>query len=201
MLIPSRLSCTHFSPHHRACMFMAMPTDVVHDLSNMHEPSPLMPPEMLQRKRQQAEAAEAEAKAVAEAAAEARIKRAVEKAVTMRGLEREHKHEPVHKQAESEKQAVRSPDSHDTEMSEIAAYWRDADMQIVVLLEGIEPLSSDTIQARYWYAAAADVAWNRDFRPCVYKAGDVADKPGAVELVVDCEHFHELTGGGGAGQA
>jgi hypothetical protein len=80
-------------------------------------------------------------------------------------------------------------------------------LQILVLVEGIEPLTSCTLQARHWYTCSDDVEWNCEFRPCVTKK-PVAPSSSSwgwwnspeeaallncnSEFVVDCARFHEV---------
>jgi hypothetical protein len=81
-------------------------------------------------------------------------------------------------------------------------------LQILVLVEGIEPLTSCTLQCRHWYICSEDVDWNCDFRPCVSKK-QVQQAANSSwwwsspedtallrnhnrEFVVDCEQFHEV---------
>ena len=60
---------------------------------------------------------------------------------------------------------------------------RKKDFEIVVLVEGIESITSSKLQARYSYAAS-DIVTNRMFKPCVS-----IGKEG--EAVIDFSKFHE----------
>lgn len=60
---------------------------------------------------------------------------------------------------------------------------KNKDFEIVVLVEGIEPVTSSKLQARYSYAAE-DIIANRAFKPCVS-----IGKEG--EAVIDFCKFHE----------
>lgn len=60
---------------------------------------------------------------------------------------------------------------------------RKKDLEIVVLVEGIESVTSNKLQARYSYAAD-DILVNRTFKPCVSIGED-------GEAVIDFSKFHE----------
>lgn len=60
---------------------------------------------------------------------------------------------------------------------------RKKDFEIVVLVEGIESVTSSKLQARYSYAAS-DIIANRAFMPCVSIGKD-------GEAVIDFCKFHE----------
>ena len=60
---------------------------------------------------------------------------------------------------------------------------RRKDLEIVVLVEGTESVTSSTLQARFSYAAG-DIVVNRMFAPCV-TVGENG------EAVIDFEKFHQ----------
>merc|ERR1712032_227908 len=63
---------------------------------------------------------------------------------------------------------------------------QQAHIEVLVLVEGIEPTTSSTIQARHSYLFPEDVAWNKEFVDCL-RPGTL-DRPCAVDL----SFFHEL---------
>lgn len=58
------------------------------------------------------------------------------------------------------------------------------DLEIVVLIEGTESVTSNSLQARYSYTAS-DIEYNMTFAPCVY----ISDKKQAV---IDFNRFQDL---------
>ena len=65
------------------------------------------------------------------------------------------------------KKFIRSPDEED----KMRRYWREHKVEIVVLVEGIDPPTSCTMQARHSYTVD-DIAWHHEFEPCVYETPD-----------------------------
>jgi potassium inwardly-rectifying channel subfamily J len=63
---------------------------------------------------------------------------------------------------------------------------QQAHIEVLVLVEGIEPTTSSTIQARHSYLFPEDVAWNMKYVDCLRPG--TADRPCAVDL----SFFHEL---------
>ena len=53
----------------------------------------------------------------------------------------------------------------------IRRYWREHKVEIVVVVEGIDPPTSCTMQARHSYTVD-DIAWHHEFEPCVYETDD-----------------------------
>ena len=47
------------------------------------------------------------------------------------------------------------------------ALWQEEEVEVVVLVEGTDPLTSNALQAKFSYKLPQDVAWNRAFAPCV----------------------------------
>ena len=58
------------------------------------------------------------------------------------------------------------------------------DLEVVVMSEGTESVTSNSLQARYGYTAS-DIEFNRTFRPCV----SISEKK---EAVIDFNRFQEL---------
>ena len=56
-------------------------------------------------------------------------------------------------------------------------------MEIVVLIEGIEPITSNTIQSRHSYTVE-DMVWDKMPAPCVEEGAD-------GRCVVDFSKFHD----------
>ena len=73
---------------------------------------------------------------------------------------------------------------------DIKIFNQSCGVEIIVLLEGIDAVTSDTIQARYSYTYD-DIVWDRSFAPIVSE-----DDKGVIE--VDYTRFHDtvpLSGG------
>lgn len=64
---------------------------------------------------------------------------------------------------------------------DVETFMRTTQLEIVAIVEGIEPATSDTIQARHSYTAD-DITWDHTFEPCV-----VRSESGCV---VDYSKFH-----------
>lgn len=62
----------------------------------------------------------------------------------------------------------------------IRGFWEDRQMEVIVLVEGIDAVTSDTCQARHSYTVR-DVFWQHEFVPCVNK-----------HAAVDFERFHDM---------
>ena len=65
----------------------------------------------------------------------------------------------------------------------IMDHIRKNDLEVIVLIEGTESVTSSKLQARFSYAVT-DIEVNRTFGPCV-----TAGKDG--EAVIDFEKFHK----------
>jgi len=70
--------------------------------------------------------------------------------------------------------------------SEIDAFLRERFVEIVVMVEGIEPTSSSTLQARHSYLFPDDVVWDMDFADCLQLGNQ--GRPCGVDLGL----FHRL---------
>ncbi len=80
-----------------------------------------------------------------------------------------------------------SPESNETpELTEgiIRNHIEVNDLEVVVLIEGTESITGNSLQARYSYAAS-DIEYNMTFAPCVY----ISDKKQAV---IDFNRFQDL---------
>jgi potassium inwardly-rectifying channel subfamily J len=90
---------------------------------------------------------------------------------------------------------------------DIALFWRDRDVEVVVLLEGTDELTGAAIQAKHSYSAD-DFAWNETFVPCVrpfVQTGDTEirrrlrrrwgrnNASNSPVCLVDFSIFHETT--------
>lgn len=64
------------------------------------------------------------------------------------------------------------------------AYLLENRVEVVVLVEGIDALTSDTLQARHSYTVN-DMAWNYRFEPCVSSGED--------GIVIDFSRFHDVS--------
>eukprot|EP00931_Biecheleriopsis_adriatica_P045894 TRINITY_DN26302_c0_g1_i1.p1 TRINITY_DN26302_c0_g1~~TRINITY_DN26302_c0_g1_i1.p1 ORF type:complete len:621 (-),score=81.84 TRINITY_DN26302_c0_g1_i1:72-1934(-) len=82
----------------------------------------------------------------------------------------------------------------DPSLEELSTYLKKHFKEVVVLVEGIEPTTSSTLQARQSYivghpeCATSDTCWNMDFVDCVMMPED--DK--SEGLGVDLGRFHEM---------
>jgi hypothetical protein len=73
---------------------------------------------------------------------------------------------------------------YDLPMHHIRNHWMKHDIEIVVLVEGVDASTSHLIQARHSYTID-DVEFDKDFAPCVFPR----NKGG---LLVDFTKFHDL---------
>lgn len=71
------------------------------------------------------------------------------------------------------------------DLQAVTEYLAQAHIEIICLVEGIEPATSGTLQAQCSYMME-DIAFNASFQPCVSRSHD-----GACQ--VDLDAFHELT--------
>ena len=71
-----------------------------------------------------------------------------------------------------------------TSRSKLKSWLEEKSMEILVILEGIDPLTSATLQARHSYTAN-DIVFDAWFAPCVH-----SDESG--ECVIDFAKFHDL---------
>ena len=65
----------------------------------------------------------------------------------------------------------------------IEAFMRSSQLEVVVLVEGIEPATSDTIQARHSYTVD-EIVWDHTFLPCLTRTSS--------GCTVDYSRFHKL---------
>ena len=70
---------------------------------------------------------------------------------------------------------------------------KDREAELVVLVEGIDVMTSATLQARHSYRWD-DIAWNHTFKPCVSRKVKIVE--GGEErsdgCVIDFSLFHDL---------
>lgn len=81
--------------------------------------------------------------------------------------------------------AVAGPSRQD-----LAEFLSERYVEVLVLIEGIEPTTSCTLQARHSYVVPDDVAWDMEFTDCCLMGS--SDHPCAVDLSL----FHELVPSG-----
>lgn len=70
------------------------------------------------------------------------------------------------------------------ERAALEAWWGEAEVEVVVLVEGTDPLTSNSLQAKFSYKLPLDLAWNSAFAPCV----GARHRDGGC--VVDLTRFH-----------
>jgi hypothetical protein len=68
----------------------------------------------------------------------------------------------------------------------VSAFMADRQMEIIAIVEGVDPTTGGTVQARHSFLALDEVEWNRTFRNCIYS--DPADGCATVDFC----RFHEL---------
>lgn len=89
-------------------------------------------------------------------------------------------------------QELKKLSHEDPTREEIEAHLQSQYLEVVVLVEGVEPSTSSTVQARYSYVvggprASHDVVWDMDFVDCCIQ------RPGKGEsLALDVGRFHLL---------
>lgn len=85
------------------------------------------------------------------------------------------------------KHPIRSEEKEDDDDSfsrdAIEAFMRSSQLEVVVLVEGIEPATSDTIQARHSYTVD-EIVWDHTFLPCLTRTSSGCS--------VDYSRFHKL---------
>ncbi|TYZ67809.1 hypothetical protein PybrP1_005619 [[Pythium] brassicae (nom. inval.)] len=79
---------------------------------------------------------------------------------------------------------MNDPASHEAAVADIKDFWKDSQVEVVVLVEGIDAVTSSTIQVRHSYKAE-EILFDRRFENCV----DVDPVTGGA--VVDFRRFHE----------
>ena len=70
------------------------------------------------------------------------------------------------------------------ERAALEAFWGEEEAEVVVLVEGTDPLTSNSLQAKFSYKLPLDLAWNSAFAPCV----GARHRDGGC--VVDLTRFH-----------
>jgi hypothetical protein len=83
-----------------------------------------------------------------------------------------------------------SPDgdeaAEERERAMLSAWIKECRTEVIVLVEGVDPITSCSLQARHSYSVdAGDVVWQADFRPCVSRTREGRCR-------VDFARFHEL---------
>jgi len=74
---------------------------------------------------------------------------------------------------------------YEQEEAMIRKYWLEAKVEVAAVIEGVDPVTSDAVQARHSYCAS-DIKWHHNFVPCAVEASD-----GSATL--DFTHFHDTT--------
>jgi len=69
---------------------------------------------------------------------------------------------------------------------EVEAYLNEHHVEVVAVVEGIEPTSGSTLQARHSYVIPDDVVWDAEFADCILQA--TSRRP----CTVDIGRFHEI---------
>lgn len=70
--------------------------------------------------------------------------------------------------------------------AEVEHFLKGKYMEVVCLVEGIEPTTSSTLQARHSYLFSTEVAWDMDFVDCTLPG--TAKRP----CTVDLGRFHQM---------
>ncbi|GMI01777.1 hypothetical protein TrST_g10413 [Triparma strigata] len=78
-----------------------------------------------------------------------------------------------------------------SEQREIKAFLKDRDAELVVLVEGIDVMTSATLQARHSYRWD-DIVWHHTFAPCVERRMDEENPKRSNGCVIDFSKFHDL---------
>lgn len=84
------------------------------------------------------------------------------------------------------RQGASAEDLSSPTRAEVEHFLKGRYMEVICLVEGIEPTTSSTLQARHSYLFPTDVAWDMDFVDCIL-AG-TAKRP----CTVDLGRFHQL---------
>jgi hypothetical protein len=75
------------------------------------------------------------------------------------------------------------PASAEKEEATILRFWRESEMEVLCIIEGIDSVSSDTTQARHSYTAA-DIEFGHTFVPCTKRGA-------SGECIVEFDLFHD----------
>jgi len=81
---------------------------------------------------------------------------------------------------------VTNEDDHHRQVEAIKEHLQEKQVEVVVLLEGTDPLTSSSIQARYSYTYE-DIVFDRVFAPCTFSRSGSGGG-----CVVDFSRFHSL---------
>jgi Inward rectifier potassium channel C-terminal domain len=81
--------------------------------------------------------------------------------------------------ARGEVRAIPPPDLFGADVENVRAYWLDRDLELIVIVEGMDELTGASVEARHSYTVD-NVAWNRTFVPCTDETA-----------TVDFGRFHE----------
>jgi hypothetical protein len=68
---------------------------------------------------------------------------------------------------------------------ELQRFWDGCRLEVLCLVEGIDPMTSATIQARHSYTRL-DMAFHHDFAPCVSEDSTTG------RCLIDFHRFHDL---------
>eukprot|EP00518_Triparma_eleuthera_P000554 CAMPEP_0182458764 /NCGR_PEP_ID=MMETSP1319-20130603/4029_1 /TAXON_ID=172717 /ORGANISM="Bolidomonas pacifica, Strain RCC208" /LENGTH=648 /DNA_ID=CAMNT_0024657511 /DNA_START=124 /DNA_END=2067 /DNA_ORIENTATION=- len=78
-----------------------------------------------------------------------------------------------------------------SEQREIKAFLKDREAELVVLVEGIDVMTSATLQARHSYRWD-DIVWHHTFAPCVTRKEREGNPRMSDGCVIDFSKFHDL---------
>eukprot|EP00053_Salpingoeca_punica_P012981 m.116686 g.116686 ORF g.116686 m.116686 type:complete len:227 (-) comp16081_c2_seq6:1935-2615(-) len=75
---------------------------------------------------------------------------------------------------------------YDIAADRLRQFWQECSLEIVVIIEGLDPTTSNTVQKRHSFAGN-DIVFDHKFAPCVFEDPD----PDGYCLV-DMRNFHDL---------
>jgi len=99
---------------------------------------------------------------------------------------------PEHRHVELEEEELRQFSHAEPRREDIEGFLSRAYREVIVLVEGIEPTTSSTLQARHSYIVGGlreedrDVVWDKEFADCTAVPGD------GHGLGLDLGRFHTL---------
>jgi potassium inwardly-rectifying channel subfamily J len=161
-----------------ACLLLATPSLVVHRIDAW---SPLCPPELQRRGRPSSQAA---GKLPSAKLPSARRGDAGPTAFCRRDPSRTYMFpEPVRRDDAAE---LRAPGASAVwpPRDAVARHVSEAQIEIICVLEGVEPATSGTVQARHSYIER-EIVWDRMFAPCM------VHDPRVRKFLVDFNGFHD----------
>ena len=107
-----------------------------------------------------------------------------------RQQQQHHHHHHHHQKTKSQKtREQKRRKQAEIEQGEIEAFLKDREAELIVLVEGIDVMTSATLQARHSYTHS-DIVFNHTFGQCVTKSK--SKKNGKGGAVIDFSKFHDL---------